>query len=263
MRSRRAPSFSIAVTVAPTMPVKAPFQPECAAPMTPRLAVGEQDRPAIGAGDAERDAGRARRPCASAFGRSPGHGPVDDDHVGRMDLVEADQMRRLDHQMRRHARPVLGDRRGIVVRAEPAIERGIDAGRDAALAREEGVADAGLGGEIGSVMNMSVVRSCGGVSPALAADEGQIRAAAAEPGCDSARTLNNSPMPVAPRSVRRSKAAPIACGLLRRRPARTAPARARRARAPAGSRPASTGPCTARARAHAPPAPSARNRHAR
>ena len=35
MRARRAPSFSIATSVASATPVSAPFQPACAAPTTP------------------------------------------------------------------------------------------------------------------------------------------------------------------------------------------------------------------------------------
>ena len=57
-RSGAAPSLTIAATVASITPVSAPFQPAWAAPIDARLRVGEQNHAAVGAGDAEAEAGR-------------------------------------------------------------------------------------------------------------------------------------------------------------------------------------------------------------
>ncbi len=62
-----------------------------------------------------------------------------------MDLIGGEEVQGGDAHLRRHAPAVLGHMRGIVVRSEPAIEAGIDAFGDAAVAREERVAQAGNG----------------------------------------------------------------------------------------------------------------------
>ncbi len=75
MRSRSAPSFSIAATVASITPVSAPRHPAWAAPITRASRVGQQHRPAVGGRDADGEAGRTRVTMASARGRSlAGHG---------------------------------------------------------------------------------------------------------------------------------------------------------------------------------------------
>ncbi len=56
---RSAPSRSMASTVASTTPPSAPRQPAWAAPITPRLRIGEQNRPAIGRRDADRERAHA------------------------------------------------------------------------------------------------------------------------------------------------------------------------------------------------------------
>ena len=81
---------------------------------------------------------------ASARGRaSGGQGAVGDDDMRRVDLVGGEQTVRLDVERRRHARAIFRDMGGAVARADTAIEAGIEAAGDAALPREEGVADAG------------------------------------------------------------------------------------------------------------------------
>jgi len=64
-----------------------------------------------------------------------------------MDLMDADQGIVLCTQRRRHAAAVLLHLRGLVRRPDAAVEGGIDPVRDATLAGEEGMADAGMGGE--------------------------------------------------------------------------------------------------------------------
>src|SRR5450759_279918 len=56
-------------------------------------------------------------------------------------------MRRCDAHLRRHPAAVFRDPGGIVVRAEAAIEIGVDAVGHAALAGEEGMTQAGNGRE--------------------------------------------------------------------------------------------------------------------
>ncbi|MGY4476607.1 hypothetical protein ACVILL_004021 [Bradyrhizobium sp. USDA 3364] len=59
--------------------------------------------------------------------------------------MHADQVIERHAELLRHPPAVLQDLGRIVARAEPAIEAGIDAFGDAALAREEGVAQARYG----------------------------------------------------------------------------------------------------------------------
>ena len=81
---------------------------------------------------------------ASARGRaSAGHGVSATTTSRRMDLIGGEEAVRLDAERRRHARAVFGDWRGVVVRADAAVEARIDAVGNAAFAGEEGVADAG------------------------------------------------------------------------------------------------------------------------
>ena len=121
MPLRSAPSFSIASMVDSSTPVSAPFQPACAAPITRALAIGEQDRAAIGGGDADGDAFGARDDGVGArrvalpwSGRHHG--------VGRMDLVHAEQVLRRNAHLLGHAAAIFRDIGRIVVRAEAAIE---------------------------------------------------------------------------------------------------------------------------------------------
>ena len=60
MRSRRAPSLSMAAMVASRMPASAPRQPACAAADDAGLGVGEQHRGAIGGQHADGEAARGR-----------------------------------------------------------------------------------------------------------------------------------------------------------------------------------------------------------
>ena len=64
------------------------------------------------------------------------------DDVGAVDLIGRRERLRRQPDQGEGATAVLGDIGRLVVRAVAAIERGIDAGADAALAREEAVADA-------------------------------------------------------------------------------------------------------------------------
>ena len=138
---RRAPSRSIAATVASTTPVSAPFQPACAAPMTRARRVGEQDHAAIGAGHAEREPRRRRRQPVAAWAivRRPGFG--DRHRVGRVDLVGHGEALRRDAERSRGPGAILGHRLMRVTRPDATVQRGIDPSRDPADAGKEAMPD--------------------------------------------------------------------------------------------------------------------------
>src|SRR5580704_5293259 len=118
-----------------------------------------------------------------------------------MDLVGGEQTIRRDAERRRHARAILGDVAGIVVRADAAIETGIKAVRDAACAREESVADSGERQRRGLYHHRCFCRyfSNPGSTPNF--------------GSAIASTLNSSPMPFGPVSVSRASALSISAVL--------------------------------------------------
>ena len=66
----------MAATVFSSTPVKAPFQPACAAPITPRFRVGKQHRTAIGRRGADARCPGVPVTIASALGRSPWNGSL-------------------------------------------------------------------------------------------------------------------------------------------------------------------------------------------
>jgi hypothetical protein len=103
------------------------------------VAVREQHRGAVGGQDGEAVAGAVgHHRIRSRPGVAPGSG----DHFGpvAVHLMHRDQF--LDPQMRRDPRPVLGHRLGDIHRSFPAVQPGVDTGRDPALAGEETVVDA-------------------------------------------------------------------------------------------------------------------------
>ena len=83
----------MAAMVFSSTPVKAPFQPACAAPMTRASASANSTGPQSAVDAPMAMPGRSVT-IASAFGRSPAKGLADDDDVGRMDLVGGQQMAR-------------------------------------------------------------------------------------------------------------------------------------------------------------------------
>ena len=93
MRSRLAPSRSIAATVFSSTPVKAPFQPAWAAPITRASASANSTGPqsAVETPMAMPGVSVTMRVGLRALA---GEGLADDDHVGRMDLVGGQQMAR-------------------------------------------------------------------------------------------------------------------------------------------------------------------------
>ena len=132
MSPRLAPSRSIAATVASTTPVSAPFQPACAAPTTRACAsanrimpqsapVTPSARPGVAVDDPVAARPRVRRPVLG-----------DRDRVGGMDLIGHREALGRDAERGRHAGAVLGDRLRRVARADAAVERSVDALRDAA-----------------------------------------------------------------------------------------------------------------------------------
>ncbi len=191
MRSGLAPSSTMASTVASTMPESAPRQPAWAAPMT--RASPSQKR--TGAQSAVRTP--MARPgvavtMASASGALAGLPRLLGDHgIGAVLLKDREQTVRLRAQDLGDARAVLRHVRRVIARAGAAIERGIEAARDAALAGEESVADA-VDGSRGSRRRTSSCR----VSPwrgrrsRLNVSEGRRRGKPAR--LVSASTLNSS-----------------------------------------------------------------------
>ena len=195
MRARSAPHRSIAAIVASSTPVAAPRQPAWAAPMTPACCVGEQHRAAIGGGHPDGEAGRPGHDGVGARTLLRAPRPLDRHDVGRMDLIGGEEAIRPHPERRRHAGAVLGDLGGRVVGARAAVEARIDAVGHAAVAREEGVADAGERGERGGLQH-------------------------ARHWSRGARGLDFCGMPTGPRgSLRlRSRAGPRASGRTRRAP---------------------------------------------
>ena len=113
------------------------------------LRVGEEDRAAIRRRDAERETGNPRRHAVRARALPVCERLGDDERIGRVDLVEPGEILGRDAEFLCHAAPVLAHMRLIVRGAYAAVQRRVDPARDAALAREEGMADAGKGGEFG------------------------------------------------------------------------------------------------------------------
>src|SRR5690606_13075621 len=70
-------------------------------------------------------------------------GCIDHERRGAVDLVEGRHLLARRTERPGNARPVLPDESRVVLGAEPAIERPVDPCRNAALPREEAVADAG------------------------------------------------------------------------------------------------------------------------
>ena len=113
----------------------------------PRVRIDQQDRPAVGRGDANgetcgaRDDGVGARPRRALPWSGRHHG------IGRMDLEGAEQALRRDAHLLRHPAAIFRDIGGIVVGAEAAVEALVDALGHAAVARKERVTEAGNGRE--------------------------------------------------------------------------------------------------------------------
>src|SRR5580704_17570473 len=171
--------------------------------------VGEQDRPAIRGAYADR-----QRPHAGddGGGARPGLGQprrFRDHHLRRMNLIAGQQAARLDPDRGCHARAVFRNMGAVVVRSDAAIEARIKAAGNAALAREEAVADAV------ERQRLSLDHHGGVSNPGSGPSFGSAMASA----------LNNSPMPCAPLSVRRERASSISSALSREALALSAAAR--------------------------------------
>ena len=85
----------MAAMVFSSTPVKAPFQPAWAAPMTRACGSANSTGPQSAVEAPIAMPGRSVT-MASAFGRVAGKGLAGDDHVGRMDLVGGQQVARRD-----------------------------------------------------------------------------------------------------------------------------------------------------------------------
>ncbi len=106
------------------------------------LGVGEQQHAAIGAGDAEAEAPRARREAVAARARVLRPGSVDDERVARVDLIGNQQPLGVHAKPPRHAGSVLADKRGLVARADAAVKRSVNPGRNPAASGEKAMGEA-------------------------------------------------------------------------------------------------------------------------
>ena len=132
----------MAAIVFSSTPVKAPFQPAWAAPMTRASASANSTGPQSA------DEAPMARPGRSVTMRV-GLRPValerlaHDDDVGRMDLVGGQEPVRRDAHPVGDASAVLGNRGRVVGRADAGVEAAVDAFGDAAGSREVAMPDAG------------------------------------------------------------------------------------------------------------------------
>ena len=139
MRSGFAPSLRMASTVASMMPPSAPFQPACAAPIT-RASPSQNSTGAQSAVSTPMASPGVLRDDGVGLGRRVAlPRRVGDHRIGAVLLEHGDEPAWLRAQQLGDTRAVLHHIGRVVARARPAIERSIDAARDAALAREESV----------------------------------------------------------------------------------------------------------------------------
>ena len=143
IRSRCAPRRSIASTVASTTPPKAPRQPACAAPITRAAGSREQHRRAVGSEHAQRQAGDVGRHRVRPRRILDFPGLFDGNSDGAVDLVAGREPVGRNTEQRHRDVAVARDLCREVARAEPAIQRGVEAVADPALPGEKGMADAG------------------------------------------------------------------------------------------------------------------------
>ena len=135
--ARRAPSPSMAATVASKIPSSAPRQPACAAATTP--ASGSAKRTgAQSAVSALTAMPRSAVTMPSALGRAPfGQALVGDDRQPAVHLVGTEEL--AGTQMCAHARAVFQDGCRIIPRPRTAIEGGVKTQRYPAEPRKEAV----------------------------------------------------------------------------------------------------------------------------
>src|SRR5580700_2369807 len=188
------------------------------------LWLGEEDWPAIRGAYADRQRPHARDDGVGAGSSLGQPRRFRHHHLRRVDLIAGQKAARLDPDRGCHARAVFRDMGAVVVRSDAAIEARIKAAGNAALAREEAVANAVERERAGLDHHGGV--SNPGSGPSL--------------GSAMASALNNSPMPCAPLSVRRERARSISSALSREALAMSAaarwsmPSRSRRSRCRTG-----------------------------
>src|SRR5258708_11193599 len=122
-----------------------------------------------------------------------------------MNLEGGEEMAWLDAHRRRHPPAVFHDVNGIVLRADAAVQAGINAIGDAAIAAEESVTQAGDGRK---------QRRCQrheGWSSAARCSSSLSPTSVSMPGWEMPLTLNIDPMPLRPPPVRRCSASATSC----------------------------------------------------
>src|SRR5579859_634521 len=163
-----------------------------------RRGIDEQDRSAIGCGDADgepftpRHDGVGLRPRRSVPWTARQH------RIRRVDLVHADEMRGRDAQLFRHPAAVFGHPGRVIVRAEAAIEAGIDTIGHAAVAGEKSVAKPWNGRKQGGGKHQEAPADS--LSSLRPGSEVRLRE-------ETPSTLNIEPMPLRPPPVNRFSAA--------------------------------------------------------
>src|SRR5216683_2093218 len=159
--------------------------------------IDQQDRSAIGRGDADRKPLGARDDGVGLRSRRALPRAGRDHRIRRMDLMHVEEILGRNAHLLSHPAAVFADISGIVAGAEPAIEAAIDAIGDAAVAGEEGVAKAWNGREQGRTEHHAdPPAGFSSLSP------GSIVSL----GSDIPKTLNITPMPPRPPPISRLSA---------------------------------------------------------
>src|SRR5262245_58700835 len=119
-----------------------------------------------------------------------------------MDLMQREQLVRRDVQRGRHAAAIFLNLRRLIIRAKTAVQPGIDAGRYAASAGEEGVSDARHARQQQRLQRHAAAPDAAASPCCGALNPGSILMS----GCETPSTLNSAPMAPRPVPVNRFKA---------------------------------------------------------
>src|SRR6185437_2005816 len=164
--------------------------------------IDQQDRSAVGRGDADR---KTCVPCYDGVAARPRRAlprPAGHHGIGRVGLEQCEEMTRRNAHLFCHPATIFRDMRRIIQRADAGIEAGIDAIGYATVAGKEGMAQAGNGREQRGSQRHGVSASRSSVSSLSPAN-------VARSGAEIATTLNIDPMPPRPVPVNRFRPAAI------------------------------------------------------
>src|SRR5712671_775244 len=158
--------------------------------------IDQQDRSAIGRGDADRETFGAGDDGVGLWPRATAPRPVRDHDVRRMGLVEREQALGRDAHLFGHAAAIFRDLGRIVVRSGAAIEALVNPAGHAALAGKKGVTQAGNRREQRRTQHH-------GIQAFASCASSENPASATRSACEIAKTLNIEPMPPRPESISR------------------------------------------------------------